>query len=78
MILTDGDVPVGYMLIDCCSQTQGLKDFTQSIEELIKDDLLDEEAKLFPRFVEVLHPSLYEEHFKEVRWQMLQYLAGTR
>jgi hypothetical protein len=75
VILIDGDVPVGYMLIDCCSQTQGLKDFTQSIEELIKDELLDEEIKLFPRFAEVLHPSLYEEHFKEVRWQMLIYLV---
>lgn len=75
VILVDGNVPVGYMLIDCCSQTEGLKDFTQSIEDLVKNDLLDEEIKLFPRFTEVLHPSLYEERFKEVRWQMLACLV---
>jgi hypothetical protein len=75
VILTDGEVPLGYMLIDCCSQTQGLKDFRKSIDELINNDLLDEEIKLFPRFAEVLHPSLYEEKFKEIKWQMLMYLV---
>ena len=75
VILIDGDVLVGYMLIDCCSKTQGLKEFTQSIEELIKEEVLDEATKLFPRFTEVLHPSLYEENFKELRWQMLMYLV---
>lgn len=75
VILLDREVPLGYMLIDSCSQTQGLKDFRQSIEDLIHNDQLDEEIKSFPRFAEVLHPSLYEEHFKEVKWQMLIYLV---
>jgi hypothetical protein len=77
VILIDGDIPVGYMLLDSCSQTQGLKDFRQSIGDLIRNDLLDEEIKSFPRFVETLHPSLYEEHFKELRWQMLLFLEYT-
>ncbi|HWR32106.1 MAG TPA: hypothetical protein VN451_01160 [Chitinophagaceae bacterium] len=74
VIIIDGDMPVGYMLADTCSQTRGLTEFQQVIEQLIKENKLGEETKLMPRYLEVLNPQLYEEPFREMRWQMLAYL----
>lgn len=74
VLLMDGDVPVGYMLIDTCSQTNGLLEFQHAITRLIEEEILDEEYKLMPRFVEVLNPQLHQEEFNGLRWQMLAYL----
>ena len=71
VILANGDIPVGYMLIDTCSGTNGLKQFKDSVEKLITADFLDLEVKQMPRFMEALNPQLYQREFDEVRWQML-------
>ncbi len=71
VILIHGDIPVGYMLIDTCSQTQGLKDYKQAISQLIEEENMDEEMNSTARFIEVLNPSLYKDELHEVRWEML-------
>jgi hypothetical protein len=71
VILFDGNVPVGYVLIDTCSGSTGLQQFNMSISNLIEDENLDAETKQMPRFIEVLNPQLYQKDFDEVRWQML-------
>lgn len=71
VILIHGDIPVGYMLTDTCSQTQGLKDYRQAINQLIGEENMDEEMNSAARFIEVLNPSLYKDELHEVRWQML-------
>lgn len=74
VLLMDGEIPVGYMLIDSCSSTQALKDYIHSIERLIQDDYLDKAHRLAPRYVEALNPGLYKEENQELKWQMFLYL----
>jgi hypothetical protein len=71
VILIYGDIPVGYMLIDTCSETQGLKDYKLAINQLIEEEKMDEEMNSTARLIEVLNPSLYKDELHEVRWQML-------
>lgn len=71
VILIDGNVPVGYMLVDSCSQTKGLQQYYTAIDRLVQEDFLGPETKGMVRFIEILNPQLYQEQFANVRWQML-------
>ncbi len=72
VIVQNGEDVVGYMLIDNCSETQGLKDHLKCISILIEDEMLDPETRWAPRFSELFNPE-----FKNIdlSWAMLSMLV---
>ena len=69
---------VGYMLIDNCSETQGLKDHLKCISILTEDEMLDPETRWAPRFAELFNPEFKNLDLSWVMISMLVYICKEK
>lgn len=74
VIVQNGEEIVGYMLIDTCSETQGLKDHLKCISILTEDEYLEKETRLAPRFAELFNPAFKDDGLSWATLVMLIYI----
>ncbi|MDZ4796339.1 MAG: hypothetical protein SGI83_18870 [Bacteroidota bacterium] len=74
VIVENGEELIGYMLIDTCSETQGLKDHLKCISVLTEDEYLENETRLAPRFAELFNPEFKDDGLSRATLVMLIYI----